>query len=59
MGYVLTGIGGILVLPALQWHDTRVIVLGLAALVGLVTGYGAGCGHNAEYAKYLPTTMTQ
>jgi len=64
-GYLLTGIGGMLVLPTLQWHDNRTltvvtaIILGLAALVWLYTGYDAGWGHIAEFAKYLPATMTK
>ena len=63
MGYLLTGIGGMLVLPTLQWHDNRTlrvltaIILGLAALLWLFIGYQAGWGHVADFAKYLPASM--
>ncbi len=64
MGFVLTGIGGMLVLPAIQWRDNRTlavvtaIILGLAALIWLYTGYDAGWAHILDFAKYLPPTMT-
>lgn len=62
-GFVLTGIGGMLVLPAIQWRNNRTlavvtaIILGLAALVWLYTGYVAGWEHILDFAKYLPPTM--
>lgn len=60
MGFLLTGIGGMLVLPAIQWRNTRTltvltaVILGLAALLWLYTGYDAGWGHVADFAKWVP-----
>lgn len=65
LGFVLTGLGGLLVLPAIQWRDKRAlstitaVILGLAAIVWLFTGYEAGWGHILDFAKYLPPTMTK
>jgi putative membrane protein len=65
VGFVLTGVGGMLVLPTLQWHNNRTltvitsVVLGLAALVWLYTGYAAGWGHILEFGKYLPAGMSK
>jgi len=64
-GFVLTGIGGILLLPAIHYRDNRVltiitaIILGLAALIWLYTGYDAGWAHILDFAKYLPPTMAK
>jgi uncharacterized membrane protein len=63
IGYILTGLGGMLVLPTIYWHKNRTltvltaIILGLAALIWLYTGYDAVWGHIADFAKYLPSTM--
>ncbi|PSR34287.1 MAG: hypothetical protein C7B46_06055 [Sulfobacillus benefaciens] len=63
VGFLLTGVGGLLVLPAIYWHKNRAltiltaIILGLAALIWLYTGYDAVWGHIADFAKYLPSTM--
>ena len=63
LGFLLTGIGGLLVLPAIQWRENRTlatitaIILGLAAIIWLFTGYDAGWGHVLDFAKYLPATM--
>ena len=60
VGFLLAGLGGMLVLPALQWHDNRTltivtsVVLGLAAILWLYTGYTAGWGHVLDFAKYVP-----
>ncbi len=64
-GFVLTGIGGVLLLPAIHFRDNRVltiitaIILGLAALIWLYTGYDAGWAHILDFAKYLPPTMAK
>lgn len=63
VGFLLTGIGGMLVLPTLQWHENRAltvvtaVILGLAALLWLYTGYDAGWGHVLDFAKWVPATM--
>jgi len=63
VGFVLTGIGGMLVLPTLQWHDNRTltivtaVILGLAALLWLYTGYDAGWSHVLDFAKWVPVIM--
>jgi putative membrane protein len=60
VGFGLTGVGGMLVLPTLQWHHHRgltlltSVVLGLAALLWLYTGYSAGWSHILDFAKYAP-----
>ncbi|PSR21901.1 MAG: hypothetical protein C7B45_08950 [Sulfobacillus acidophilus] len=65
LGFLLTGIGGLLVLPTIQWRDNRTlavitaIILGLAAIIWLYTGYDAGWGHILDFAKYLPPTMAK
>ncbi len=64
-GFVLTGICRILLLPAIHYRDNRVltiitaIILGLAALIWLYTGYDAGWAHVLDFAKYLPPTMAK
>lgn len=63
VGFVLTGVGGMLVLPTIQWRDNRTltivtsVILGLAALVWLYTGYVAGWQHVLDFAKYVPPSM--
>ena len=65
IGFLLTGIGGLLVLPTIQWRDNKqlalltAIILGLAAIVWLFTGYDAGWGHILEFGKYLPPGMAK
>ncbi|MGC8488916.1 MAG: DUF981 family protein [Clostridia bacterium] len=60
MGFLLTGVGGMLVLPTLQWHENKTltiitsIILGLAAILWLYTGYLSGWGHILDFAKYMP-----
>ncbi len=62
LGFVLTGLGGILVLPAIQWRDNKALatitaaILGVAALIWLYTGYAAGWGHILDFAKWMPPT---
>ncbi len=62
-GFVLTGIGGILVLPAVHYRANRTltivtaVILGLAALLWLYVGYVAAWGHMQDFAKYLPASM--
>lgn len=63
LGFVLTGIGGMLFLPAIYWHKNRTltivtaIILGLAAVIWLFTGYDAVWAHILDFAKYVPPTM--
>jgi putative membrane protein len=63
LGYILTGLGGILAIPALSYRQQRAwailaaTVLGLAAIIWLFTGYDALWGHLADFAKYLPASM--
>lgn len=65
LGYVTAGIGGILVMPALQWRKVRgiaiitAIILGIAAVIWAITGYEAIWGHIADFSKWLPATMLQ
>lgn len=62
-GFVLTGLGGILVVPSIYWHKNRglvvvtAIVLGVAALIWLFTGYDAVWAHMLDFIKYVPPTM--
>lgn len=64
LGYVSAGVGGILVLPALEWRAARwlavgtAIILGLSAILWGVTGYEALWSHIADFGKWLPATMT-
>ncbi len=63
VGFVLTGLGGILVVPSIYWHKSRglvigtAIVLGVAALIWLFTGYDAVWAHMLDFIKYVPPTM--
>jgi putative membrane protein len=63
LGFVLTGIGGMLFLPAIYWRKNRLltivtaIILGLAAIIWLFTAYDAVWAHILDFIKYLPPTM--
>lgn len=63
VGFLLTGVGGMLVLPTLQWRENRTlavvtaIILGAAALLWLYVGYDAVWGHVLDFAKYVPAIM--
>lgn len=62
-GFVLTGLGGLLLLPAIHYRTQRTltvvtaVILGIAAVMWLYTGYDAGWGHVLDFAKWLPPTM--
>lgn len=62
-GFVLTGIGAILVLPAVHYRANRTltvvtaVILGVAALLWLYVGYDAAWGHLQDFAKYVPVSM--
>ncbi len=63
LGFILAGIGGILTLPAVVWKQQRwivvlaAIVLAVAAVIWLYTGYLSYPGHMVDFAKYLPASM--
>jgi len=65
LGYLSAGLGGCLTLPAINWRHIRwiallaAILLGLAALVFLFTGYEAYWGHLAQFAKWAPPTLSK
>ena len=56
IGFLRAGVGGILVLPTLQWHDRR----GLTCHPGLgrhrvaLHRLCAGFGHILDFAHYIP-----
>ena len=60
LGFVLTGIGGMLVLPTMQWRNNKTlalitaVILGLAAIIWLYTGYDSGWAHILDFAKWVP-----
>jgi putative membrane protein len=64
LGYVLTGLGGLLTVPAINYRNQRwwsilaALVLGIAAIIWLFTGYDAMWSHLADFAKYLPPTLS-
>lgn len=63
IGYIAAGLGGMLTLPAINWRAQRslaltaAILLGIAAVVFLLTGYEGVWAHLASFAKWLPPTM--
>jgi putative membrane protein len=63
VGYLAAGLAGCLTLPAINWRRQRwlalsaSVLLGVAALVFLFTGYGAYWSHLAGFAKWQPATM--
>lgn len=65
LGFVLTGLGGMLVLPTMRWRNNRTlalvtsVLLGLAAIIWLYTGYDSGWAHILDFAKWLPPTMAK
>lgn len=62
-GYIAAGLGGCLTLPAINWRDRRwlavlaAVLLGIAAVIFLFTGYGAYWAHLTAFAKWKPATM--
>jgi putative membrane protein len=63
IGFILTGLGGILAAPTLylqanrQWRLIGAIVLVVAALIWAFTGYMTYWGHIDTYQKWVPLTM--
>ncbi len=63
LGFILAGIGGILTLPAVALKNQRwialiaALVLAVAAVLWLYTGYSAYPGHMVDFAKYVPAYM--
>ncbi len=63
LGFILAGIGGILTLPAVAMKNQRwialiaAVVLAVAAIVWLYTGFNSYPGHIADFAKYVPAYM--
>jgi putative membrane protein len=58
--FIAAGLGGMLTLPAIQYRDRRwiafaaAVLLGIAAVLFLFTGYGAYWTHITDFAKYFP-----
>ena len=63
LGFIFTGVGGILTLPSYFFRKSMVlrIVTALALLAGAgvwaITGYGEYWTHLSGFAKWLPDTM--
>ncbi len=63
LAFIAAGLGGMLTLPAINWRDRRsiaitaAILLGIAAILFLFTGYSAYWTHISDFAKYLPPGM--
>lgn len=63
IGYIAAGLGGMLTLPAINYRSVRwlaltaAVLLGIAAVVFLVTGYMADWTHLTDFAHWLPATM--
>ncbi len=63
LGYLFTGVAGILVLPVYFWKKsmllriiTTVVIL-VAAVLWAITGYASYWAHLDEFGKWLPATM--
>lgn len=63
IGFILTGLGGVLAAPTLQFKTNRTwrlfgaIALVVAALIFAATGYLAYWGHLANYSNWKPLPM--
>jgi putative membrane protein len=64
IGFILTGLGGVLASPTLlylrtnkTWRLIGAVVLILAALIWALTGYLAYWGHLAQYSNWKPPTI--
>ena len=63
IGYIAAGLGGMLTLPAINYRSVRwialtaAVLLGIAAVVFLLTGYMADWTHLTDFAHWLPATM--
>jgi putative membrane protein len=65
IGFLAAGLGGMMTLPAINWRKERwlaitaAVLLGIAAVVFLVTGYMAFWSHLSDFAKWVPDAMLQ
>jgi putative membrane protein len=64
IGFILTGLGGVLAAPTLvylktnkAWRTVGAIVLLLAALVWAIIGYRAYWGHLSSFSEWQPPVM--
>jgi putative membrane protein len=63
LGFILAGVGGILTLPAVIFKNQKwvvwlaALVLAVAAILWLYTGFLSYPGHMADFAKYVPAYM--
>jgi putative membrane protein len=65
IAFIAAGLGGMVTLPAINWRDRRsialtaAVLLGIAAVLFLFTGYDASWAHIADFSKWLPPTMAK
>lgn len=63
VGFILSGLGGVLAAPALYWNlNARLRLIGavillLAALIWAFNGYQAYWDHLESFSKWMPSTM--
>jgi putative membrane protein len=64
IGFILTGLGGVLASPTLlylrtnkTWRLIGAVVLSVAALIWAITGYMAYWGHIGQYSNWQPPVM--
>ncbi len=63
IGFILAGLGGILILPVVYWLPYRwaravtAVVLLLAAAIWAYTGYQAVWGHLADFSNWVPLIL--
>lgn len=63
IGFIISGLGGVLATPALYLRTNKTfrligaIAIGVAALIWAFTGYMAYWGHLAQYSDWTPPTM--
>ena len=63
VGFILTGLAGVLSVPGYQLRNKRevrlagVLLLAAAALLWSVVAYGAYWSHVADYANWVPATL--
>jgi len=65
LGFIFTGVGGILTLPTYFFKKSitlrviTTIVILIGAAIWALTGYASYWAHPAQFAKWLPETMRQ
>lgn len=63
MGFILSGLAGVLAAPALYWRLnsklqlSAAVILMIPALIWAYTGYLAYWGHLENYLKWVPSTL--